>query len=272
MARNHITIPAGKIYLQTMTNGAYDPGERYVGDTPGATVAVDLKTTEILSSDDPTGERIAAVPWAIVRDFKFKAIEIQKFLIELFYGMEAAYGLDGPGSSGHPVTVTDEPFGPVYPLRSFQLGAKADFPSGVRGIGTLSVKQQGGQAGDIPDWMTIDKSLGRIDISNGIPTNMLNTTWLATYTSTTASFHWRTTQNLGNVSYAALRFIANNNWGLNRDIYFPLCTIMADGELTVKGARDGKNIEMGLKAMVVKPDDGRASIYIDGRPGINEFF
>ena len=62
----------------------------------------------------------------------------------------------------------------------------------------------------------------------------------------------------------ALRVIAENSEGTNRDYYLPSVTLAPNGDFVLKG--DGTNwLTMKLDMEVLKKDDSTAAVYIDGR-------
>ena len=62
----------------------------------------------------------------------------------------------------------------------------------------------------------------------------------------------------------ALRVIAENSEGTNRDYYLPSVTLAPNGDFVLKG--DGTSwLTMKLDMEVLKKDDSTAAVYIDGR-------
>ena len=152
--------------------------------------------------------------------------------------------------------------------RYYQIGKSSSNPTGVRGISAVVVTNDATPTPttfvETTDY-TVDLTLGRLYVVPG-GAIINGTNLLVDYTKAANS----RTRHAGAVDLnarlrCALRFIANNTAGPNRDIWLPKVILMADGETQIK--RDGNTGQvqkMGFKAMILK-DETLASIYIDGR-------
>jgi hypothetical protein len=264
MACNRFVVPAGRIFFDPCPNS----GERYLGETPGAEITVDIKSVEVLGSDAPISELIDEIPFGVVRELKFKCIAPSDDIHALFFGADPATVTQTDAS------VTDEPINGVRRGCHYQLGQSASNPTGVRGVSTVVVTDDDDLAPTTFEVTTdylVDADLGRIYIVPGGAiadgTNLLIDYGRAANSRTRHA----ATPDLAARLIGSLRFIANHTSGPNRDIYLPRGVLMADGAVQVKRAQgDGKVQEFSLKFKAQRKIDSEgaeltAALYIDGR-------
>ncbi len=257
MAIENLIIPAGKIYFdpKDATTGLLT-GERYFGDTPGCSMAVESKSLEVWSSDDQISELAANVPLSVKRSFKFKAIDISDENLALFIVADEATIAQTTDS------VVAESLGAVTPGRYYQVGTAAN-KTGRRGLSAVTVKVSAAAKTLNTDY-TFDAVLGRIYIvpGGGIVKDDVVT---VDYTYATNSRVQLASSGNNSVQFGALRFIANNTKGKNRDFYLPEVALSGEGESQIKReGQDGKVWEMGFTVNVFTPASG-SQLYIDGR-------
>jgi hypothetical protein len=322
MACNRFTVPAGKIYFDPFDGDCELTGERYLGETPGAEITVEVSTVEVFGSDDPVSEKLEDIAHAVVRAFQFSAIELSDNIAAQFFAADPATLSQSSGS------VTNEAINGVIQGRYYQLGKSASNPTGVRRISAVTVEDADGAAavawaattaktlgafgkptvdntyyytvttagttgGSEPTWpttvgatvndgtvvwtctgkitltvttdYTVDTDLGRLYIvpNGGIADG---TDLLVDYTKAANSRVQHTsTADLNARLRGAIRFIAHNTAGTNRDIWLPKVILMADGATQIK--RDGNTgavQRMGFRINVMKDED-LSAMYIDGR-------
>lgn len=180
MSCNTYLVPAGKLY--------YDPcpgtGEIYLGQTPGSEISVDIKTVEVMSSDDPVSELIAEIPHSVVREQSFKCINPSDEVLALFFAADPAAQTQASG------TVTNEAISGVQQGRYYQIGQSTSNPTGVRGVSAVAVDDADG-AGASAWTATTAAALG----SFGKPTVSNSYYYEATVAGTTAGSEptWPTT-------------------------------------------------------------------------------
>jgi hypothetical protein len=258
MAIENLIIPAGKIYFdpKDATTGLLT-GERYFGDTPGCTMAVESKSLEVWTSDDELSELAADQPLTVKRSFKFKAIDISDENLALFVVAD----VNAVAQTG--ATVTDEQIDNVLQGRWYQIGKSANNPTGRRGLSSVTVKVGAATKTLTTDYL-LDLDLGRIFIVDGGGIADADDI-LVTYTYATNSRVQLASTASNTVQFGALHFIANNTKGKNRDFYLPEVALVGDGESQIKReGQDGKVLEMSFSVKVIKPATG-SSLYIDGR-------
>jgi len=249
-------IPAGRLFFD---QGA---GERYLGETPGAELSIDLRTVEVYGSDAPVSELIDEVPFGVSRELAFKCVNPSDEVVSAFFGADRGLITQTAGA------VTGESLAAVEPGRWYQLGRTASNPTGVRLVSAVTVTDDAEPTPTVfvagRDY-TVDPTLGRLYVAPG-GTIADGTTLLVDYTraAATRTRHQGANWLLPRLS-GSLRFIAHNTSGTNRDIFVPRVVLRADGAVRLKRAyQDGQLLELGFKARFQRLDD-RAALYIDGR-------
>ena len=143
----------------------------------------------------------------------------------------------------------------------YQLGVDASQPAGVRNISALAIKDS------VPTTYTLDTDY-KEDLVNGriyiIPGGGIadDTVITADYTEATTSWEQVSSNNLG-AKTGALRYVAANTAGENRDVFLPSVVMKPSGSLSFK-SRDTvqqMDFEIGIK----KPSDAREAVYVNGR-------
>jgi len=249
-------IPAGRLFFDPGT------GERYLGETPGAELSVEIKAVEVYGSDAPVSELLDEVPFGVSRELAFKCLNPADEVIAWFFGADA--GLLTQAAA----TVTDEPLAGVEPGRWYQLGRTAGNPTGVRLLTDVTVTDDASPTPAVfaeDEDYTVAPALGRLYVvPGGAITAGVNLRVTYTQAAATRTRHQGATWLLPRLS-GALRFIAHHTSGPNRDIYAPRVLLRADGAAPIKRAAvDGKVLELGFKARFQRLDDAPA-LYIDGR-------
>lgn len=111
---------------------------------------------------------------------------------------------------------------------------------------------------------TLDATLGRIYV---LPTARVHSTianpWACDYTYATNTRSRISSSALASVT-GALRFIATNMRGVNRDIYAPNTLLQPSGDAVFK-ADDPKYVELAWDCTFSQGVNGEAALYIDGR-------
>lgn len=259
---NQFLVPAGKIkFAPCPGDGAF-----YMGQTPGGEISVDIKTTEVMDSDNAVSELIAEIAHGVVREFSFKCINPSDNVLALFFAADPSTQTQASGA------VTNEAINTVKQGYYYQIGKTASNPTGVRDITTVVVTDDGGSPTTFAagtDY-TVDLALGELYIvpGGGIADD---TNLLVDYARTARTrVQHAASPDLNARLTGVLRFTADNTSGPNRDIYGP-CMLRADGAATIKRSQgDGKVTEFGFKAKFQRTLDDQGniemqSLYIDGR-------
>jgi hypothetical protein len=248
-------LGAGKVFFDPFdANGALT-GERYLGDTPGFQLTVNTTNQDLWTSDQPIAERAEFVATQLTRQASITCRNISMENLALFLIGDVAEHSQSSGS------VTAEPH-TVKTDRWYQLGQDSSNPTGVRDVTSVTVVDAGSTTTytEGTDY-ELDAALGRIrpipgggitddaDIEVDYDTNQ--TTWD------------RITSNALGTQDGALRFIADNTAGPNRDLYAQKVRLNPDGDFAMK-SRDNWQ-ELAFMTEFLTPDTG-AAVYLDGQP------
>lgn len=143
--------------------------------------------------------------------------------------------------------------------RFYQMGATTANPQGVRGVTAVDVKADAVAAVAGTDY-TVDLELGRIEILEGGA--FTGTEELIVDYTPDANTRKRVTTSASASVEGAVRFIAYNAKGKQKDVYIPYVTLQPTGDWSLKGddwQAMGFSVEVGELP-------GLAAIYVDGRP------
>lgn len=251
---SNYTIPKGKIYFD---DGS---GEEYLGNTPGAELSVETTSLDHYSAESGIREKDESVLVEINRKLAITADDIStanwaRFII----GTVGSVAQSAVAVVGE--TLNSLGTGKVKKGRTYQVGALAANPSGVREIGSVTVKV-GVTTMVLNTDYTLDAVLGRITIlsAGGILDDDVVT---VDYTPAA-----KTREQVVSASAAAtagaLRFVADNAKGTNRDIYLPSVNLKPTGTAKLKGDQ-AEFMALAFDVEILKKDLTTAAIYIDGR-------
>lgn len=250
------TIPRGRAYFDPEdANGALT-GEIEFGNCPSVTVTIATEKAEHYSSTTGLKEKDASVVIQINRTGKLTCDNISADNFSLW--------LSGTRTTTTQTAtpVTGE-LHTVQPGRFYQVGATAANPLGVRNVSAITVKNEAGTttytAG--ADY-NVDLATGRVQIMAGGAITASTVVQFG-YTPVAATFDRVTTGSASEIR-GALRIVADNATGGDRDFYMPRVTLAPDGDLPIIAeGTDFVQLNFGLE--VLKPANGEA-IYCDGRP------
>lgn len=250
----NIVLGAGKLYYQGEdANGSLTDGEIYLAETPGISIPVTTQRVEVFSSDTAIEERIVDIPRRIERNFKFSTRNVDGDALALFLiGTKATV-------TQAATPVVGEAIGKSKKGSYLQLGTSLN-AAGIRGCASVAVKNGATTYSAVTDY-TLDAALGRIYI---LPTSAIpdGTSLTADFTPTANSREQVATAGFAAKS-VALRYIADNSQGINRDTYIPRVTLTPEGDWALKSRENpqelGFDAKIGLRGSL-------AAIYVDGRP------
>lgn len=250
---NDYTIPKGKIY--------FDPdwkGEDYLGNTPGAELGIESTDLPHYSAEEGIREKDDNALVEINRTLTITADNISMVNWSRF--------IIGEETSVTQVAtpVVDVALGKVKKGRWYQLGVITGNPTGYRDISAVTIKKAPSTALVLNTDYELDTELGRIYIMPSSVTVLDNDDLL--YSCTPAANTREQVRSTTSAAVAgALRFIASNAKGTNRDIYLPSVLLKPTGTARLKSA-DAAYMEMQFQVEILKRDSATAAIYIDGRP------
>lgn len=255
----NIVLGAGHVYFDPFDSDGNPTGEEYLGDTPGLSLSVGNEKVSVSSSDGEVAEPLLNVFTSVTRDFKVTCRNMNDANWGRFLQADPATVATTSGSvTGGAVNGGRG----VVQGRWYPLGVDSDHPTGVRNLTGVAIKDATPTTYDLTDDYLLDAAGGRIYI---VPGGAIadDTVLLADYTKPATSWTQLRTRESG-PARGALRYIAKNSAGANRDLFIPVCTLAGEGDVNLKSRTDVQQIVFAVA--VEKPIDGRASVYLDGSP------
>lgn len=247
-------ILSGEMYFEPLVNGVYQ-GERYMGNSPSAELSIEPQKLDHYDADTNEVSKDFSFATRVDRTMALTLDDLSEENAMLFFSAAASTVTQTA------VAVVDESIAAVQLGRYYQLGQTTGNPTGVRNVGTVSVKVGAVVKALTTDYL-LDAVRGRVYI---VPTGTIaaGATILVTYTPA-ANTRRRLASGAGTTVEGRMRFLANNLAGANRDYYFPSVSITPSGSFQLKGG--GENPQVGtltLAVEILKPANAEA-IYIDG--------
>lgn len=251
---NNIVLGAGKLYFDMEDASGNKIGERYLGDTPGFSIEVTTENTEVYDSDGAIAEKLINVATRVTRQATITCQDISLDNLALF----VIGARDTVAQTATPVT--DEAH-TVQTGMYYQLGVSSANPTGVRGVSSVTVTDATDTTTYVLDTdYELDAAMGRIYIIPGAGISD-DDQILVDYTPTANSRDQVASSNLG-AKFGALRYIADNTEGTNRDVYAPRVQLRPNGTMDWKSRES--QMQMEFSAEFLKTT--LAAVYIDGRP------
>lgn len=247
-------ILSGEMYFEPLVNGVY-MGERYLGNAPSAELSISPQKLDHYDADTNEVSKDFSFATRVDRTMALTLDDMSEENAALFFSATASMVVQTA------VAVVDELHADVQLGRYYQLGQSTSNPTGVRNVGTVSVKV-GAVVMDITDDYLLDATRGRVYIVSGGGI-VAGDDILVTYTPA-ANSRTRLASGAGTTVEGRMRFLANNLTGANRDYYFPSVSVTPSGAFQLKGG--GENPRVGtltLEVEILKPANAEA-IYIDG--------
>ena len=260
MAIQHITneyaIPRGRVYFDRFDESGNKTGEVAFGNCPGFTFTAETEKAEHFSSEAGLAEKDASL---IVRVNRTGTLTCDNFSLNnlaLFISGQIETQTQASGSvtaEAHTVKVG----------RIYQLGVSGTAPAGVRNVSAVVVKDSAGTVTyTLGSDYEVDLALGRVQVLAGgliddgdvikVDYTRSATTWDRAKSGATAEVS------------GAMRVVAANASGTNRDWYFPKVTLTPSGDLPViQEGTEFTTMEFGVE--ILRPANGEA-MYVDGRP------
>lgn len=259
MSNVDYTLPRGKLYFDQFTAGTTTKtGERYFGHSPEINMATAIEKLDHYNSDTAENVKDKSVVLRADRTIKFSVDSIDADNVALLF-MGTKSTITQTSS-----TVTDESLtASAVQDRYYQIGASSANPAGVRGITSVSVKSgvlASEAARTLTTDYTVDLTLGRIYVVSG-GAIAAGHSLLVTYTRSANTRTQIITG--GTLIEGALRYVADNKTGTNRDMYVPYCSVQPDGDFSLKG-NDWQKISFNAEVLDLGTD--YATVYMDGRP------
>ena len=256
---NNIVVGAGELYIDLLDADDKPTGERYLGDSPGASLSVATERVQVFSGDGPVARKLVDSVRSISRSLQITLHDVSLENLALFVGGETPTQV-----SDEATAVVDEAL-TVRPGLAYQLGASKDKPAGFGAVDgaaakTVVTNSDGSTTYTAGEDYRVDAKHARLyivpggDIAEGAKI-------LVDYTPAAASRKQVRTGELKDVR-AAVRYIECPTAGRGRNYYAPLCSIGPSGEMTLK-SRDGAQ-QIQLTAEILEPEGGQPALFIDG--------
>lgn len=252
---NEYAIPRGRVYFDRFDANGLPTGEIPLGNCPGFTFTAETEKAEHFSSESGLAEKDAALIVRVNRTGSLTCDNFSLANLALFVSGESETQTQASGAvenEAHTVT----------PGRIYQLGVSNDAPAGVRHITSVVVTNTAGTTTYVAGTdYNVDLDLGRLQIigSTITPGQVVHVDYTKTAKSWTRVKSGATAEVSG-----ALRVIADNASGTNRDWFMPKVTLTPSGEIPViQEGTDFTTMEFGVEVLKAA---NREALYIDGRP------
>lgn len=250
------TIPKGKLYLDVFDTTGALTGERYLGNTPGAELSINSESLDHYSAEGGVNEKDESFVTQIDRKLSITCDDMSLETQALFVIGGIATLTQTSGA------VVGEVVANVLQDRYYQLGVTPANPTGVRNVSLPVVKSGITTYVENTDY-SLDGPLARIYIITGgaiVDTSDL----MVDYTKAAAVRQQIATSAL-EAKTGALRFVADNPKGVNRDFYAAKVNLKPSGNMTLKGEK-AEWAKVQFDVEFLKRDANTAALYIDGRP------
>jgi len=251
-----LVIPKGSVYIDLYDANDALTGERAFGSTPGLTVNITSESLEHYSAESGISEKDEESTTKITRKAALQADNVVADNLALFVvGDKSTVNQAATPVVDEAITVLKD--------RYYQLGVSSSNPTGVRNVSSVDVALTGGTPTYVLDTdYTLDAALGRIYIISG-GSIADDADLVIDYTPAVETRERVASSSLASKT-AAVRFIAANPRGDNRDWYFPKVTLKPNGDAVLKQT-DPVWFTMGFDIEVLKKDASTEAVYIDGR-------
>ncbi len=253
--RNQYLIPGGRVYFDPYNASEQLTGEIPMGNCPSFALSISSEKKDHYSRE--TGKKVKDDSWVL-------GINISgKLTCDNFTPDNAAMWMAGTiEKKTQAATPVVGELCAVIPGCQYQLGATPANPVGVRNVTGITVKSEDDATTYVAGTdYNIDQETGRIQIIAG--GSIVAGKVKFGYTPVAATYYVVKSGGKAELT-GALRVVADNAVGDNRDWYLPKVTLAASGDLVLIAEGDD-NVKMDFDLEVIRPANGE-SIYCAGRP------
>lgn len=240
MGVKDLTIGRGTLWLNLFDPGTFvGAGERYVGNTPGFTITAKENAVERKSSSK--GKRVLTARYVTESSYVGTMIcdEISTLNLALWFGSTAADQTIAATGGGPVISETFT----VNREYGYQLGKSVN-PLGHRNIINTVIKKAG-----VP--ITLGNNVS-VDSARGRFTVLSNAADLPNGTEVTVEYktsgYTRHMASPVSELRGEMRYIADNAYGKNHDMFFPLVSIEPSGALDMKTS-DWQRLQFSVSIM-----------------------
>lgn len=259
------TLGRGRVFIDRfaqsvvaagITAASKGQGERYIGNTPEFSTTSEGEDLDHFDSDSGIRVKDASVQLQLDRTGSFTCDNIDKHNLAMMFLGDVST-ITQTSQTGLTTTVT------VKRGMFYQLGATESLPAGVRLVASVTCGKGASFSTAVAASgnFEVDETLGRVYVLPNAPDIPDDTEVRFTF-NTTASTRDQIVSSSNSI-YAAIRFVANNPTGVNRDYYYPYVKIAPDGDYNLKGD-DWQT--MGFTFEILKKASNMEAVYIDSRP------
>jgi hypothetical protein len=257
------TLGRGELYFDRFLTGTTTKsGERYLGNSTEFNINIASQMLDHFNSDQGIRVKDDSVVLELTRTGSFILDDISADNLSLLL-------LGTSGSVAQTaVVVTDAvlaPVGSVQKDRYYQIGATTLNPSGIRNATAITVKKGTtvgtATAATLGTDYTVDAALGRVYIPTGSSVAPATEGLWVTYTPVVNSRVQVVTSSNATIE-GALRFIAKNPKGTDRDYYMPYAKLSPNGDFSLKGD-SWQQLPFNVEILLL--DASTQAIYVDGR-------
>lgn len=243
--------------INALTQGL---GERYIGNTPEFSTNSTSENLDHYDSDAGVRTKDASVQLSFDRAGTFTCDNVNLDNVGMYFLADGTQTITQAAVTGATTTVK------VRKGLFYQMGATTLTPSGVRRISNVVATKAppGGGAGiAVPALANyeVDEELGRIYTE--VAATGFDDDDVLTFTYDVAATTRDQVVSKNQPIYCAIRFVADNAYGQNRDFYFPYVKLAPDGDYNLKGD-DWQTMSFTME--ILKKASNIESCYIDGRP------
>ena len=249
---SNIVVGAGELYLDLPDADGNLTGERYLGDSIGATLSIGTERAQVFSGDGPVAEELVNIVRNVTRSMTFTLHDMSAENAALFIIGEAV------DASLSATAVTDEDL-TVKRGHWYQLGQTAANPLGAWAGATLGTTNPVTDDTTIPVTIagpanyTFDADTGRLYILSNAPAIADGDIIKVDYTPKAVTAKSALTGDAETVT-AAVRYLEDPAAGEGRHIYARRCNIAPGGEAQLKSP--GRDTEQQMTFTATIQDSG----------------
>ena len=263
----NVVIGSGEFFIDLLDDKGALTGERYVGDSPGGTLATAAERIQVFSGDGPIASPLVNKVRSVTHTIAITLRDMSMENLALLFGAAEA---PADAAAVAATAVTDEEH-TVIQGRWYQLGRTDANPRGVGAVSATGIVVTDNAAVatsyDADDDYVVDTDRGRLYIvpggaiaASGAETIEVDYTPVAAAAGATQRL---SVAGLKDVR-GAVRYLEDTETGKGRDFYARLCSISAAGETQLK-SRDQEQ-QIAIACEVEDPGGGIPMLVIDGQP------
>ncbi|CAN7331585.1 hypothetical protein [Variovorax paradoxus] len=253
--KTELSAPRGRLRLDIMNALEELTGEEEMGNCPAFVLTIDSEKAEEFSAESAASELIGTLTGKVKRTAKITCNNMSMATYQRFLAATSEVVVQAA------VAVTGE-IRTVVPGKIYQLGQTAANPIGVRNVTAVTVKSEDGATPYVAgEDFNVDPETGAVQIVAGGGIDAGNVAF--GYTPVAGSYTRLKTG--GNTSFlSAIRVVADNAAGSNKDWYMPRCSLTPSGDLPIV-SNEVEFVKVEFDVDVLKSANAEA-VYVGGRP------